>query len=203
MTASRESKHCRKFGWLAGDCLRLHCTRCGINAYRQLANRIIRATLRKKKIFFVTIYHNRKRESLAELPLFGFSDGDEKDFRQIISKVLEALRKKMIRLGERLEYVAVLAFGRANHRIHKKVHCHILMTCLPDVKSKNSTAHPSRVTCQFLDEKLASLDLVAWIENAENKLRVARYTAKNLETVIGNEKMKNVRAIRFSRGYEK
>jgi hypothetical protein len=202
MIAGLESKHCRRFGWLAGDCKRLHCTRCGHDAYRRIAHRIISATMRKTKIFFVTIYHNRKRQSLADLPLFDFSDGDEKDFRLLISKVLESLRKKMRRLGERLEYVAVLAFGRANHKIHKKVHCHILVTGLPDVKPKPSKAYPDRVECQFLDEKLKGVGLVAWVELPASKLAVARYTAKNLETVIGKEAMKNIRAYRFSKGFE-
>lgn len=197
------SKHCRRFGWLAGDCGMLHCTRCGMNAYRQMANRIIRATMKKTKIFFITIYHNHKRQSLAELPLFEFGESDEKYFRLIISKVLESLRKKMRRIGERLEYVAVLAFGRANHRVHKKIHCHILLTCLPDIKPRSSKAYPNRLECAWLAEKLEDYQMLAWIELPASKLAVARYTAKNLITVIGKESMKNVRAIRFSQGYEK
>jgi len=203
MTSQQNSTpHCRKFGWLAGDCGMLHCSRCGQAAYRKIAHRIIRATMTKKKIFFVTIYHNRKRASLAELPLFGFSDGDEKDFRKVVSKILEALRKKMLRLGERLEYVAVIAFGKANHRIHKRVHCHIIVTCLPDLRPKPTKAHPSRLECSFLDVRLEPMQLSTWIELPVSKLAVARYTASNLKTVIGKPEMKNIRAFRFSQGYE-
>jgi hypothetical protein len=155
------------------------------------------------ELLFVTIYYDRIRVSLDELPLFVINQYDEQAFRKLITKILTALRKKAKRLGFSFEYVAVLAFGKVNHRIHKKVHCHVLVTYLPDLIHKPTKAHPDRLQCPFLTAKLKELQLVAWIEKPRSKLYVARYTSANLKTVIGKPEMKNIRAFRFSQGFER
>lgn len=158
--------------------------------------------MKQTELLFITIYYDRIRVSLDELPLFAIGESGEQKFRLLLTKVLAALRKKARRAGKKMEYVAVIAFGRANHRIHKKVHCHVLATYLPDLIPIPTKAHPERIECRFLTEKLKDMQLIAWVEKPRSKQAVARYTAANLKTVIGKPEMKNVRAFRFSQGYE-
>jgi hypothetical protein len=199
---TQPTAHCRKYRWAVGDCGMLHCSRCGDAAYRRIADRIIRAAMKQTELLFVTVYWSSKRLSLSELPLFELSIRDEKRFRSLLTKILKSLREKAARMGEQFEYIAVLAFGRANHRIHKKVHAHLLVTWLPHLTSKPTKAHPHRLDCSFLSDKLSGLELSVWIERPVHKQAVARYTATNLKTVVGKPEMKSIRAFRFSQGFE-
>lgn len=200
-----KQKHCRKFGWNAGDCGMLACTRCGKDAYKKLAARIVRAAQRQAKLFFVTIYFDpRQRKDYSDLPLFeGQKALDEKLFRLALGKVFRALRDKARRAGIDFQYVLVLALGKVKHKIHKGIHSHALLTFLPDLKPVKGSRRKERVECPFLDKKLQGLQMVAWVEIPRSKRAVARYSAQNLKTVIGKKEYAGVRLFRMSEGFEK
>lgn len=202
--ATKKLKHCRLFRWDAGDCKRLHCERCGFRQYVRLAHKIVKSARAKPRIFFVTIYFDfRTHPDLSDLPIFSSTSKDEKLFRQLLTKVLRAVRDKARRTGEKPEYVAVQAFGKMNHRIHKRVHSHVLITWLPDIVPQFTKAHPDRARCTFLEDKVSLLGLSVWIEIPREIDAVARYTAANIKSAIGNPQAKNLRIVRFSQGFEK
>jgi len=204
MMSEKKLTHCRKYGWLAGDCERLTCSRCGKSAYARLQARIIHAATRQPVIFFVTIYFNpRQRQDLSDLPLFKDQKIiDEKLFRQTLGKVFRALRDKARRSGCSFEYVLVLALSKVKHKLHKVIHSHALITWLPDLQQRKGSRRKERVECPFLDEKLKRLHMTAWVEIPRQKQAVARYTAQNAKTIIGKPDYKNVRIYRFSEGFE-
>lgn len=201
---SAKPKHCRLFGWNAGNCGMLHCARCGQQAYANLRRRIVAASLRQPSLIFVTIYYDSRHvRDMSDLPLFADHRSElEHLLRRLISKVFRALRDKARRLGCRFEYVVVLALSKVKHRVHKVMHAHALVTWLPDVQKHRTSRRKERLECQWLEKKLADLHLVAWIEKPRSNAAVARYTAENLRTVIGKKEYKNVRIYRFSQGYE-
>ena len=204
MTA-KQKKHCRRFGWLAGDCGMLACDRCGQRACARLQSRIVHAANQHAQLFFLTIYYDpRKVKDLSSLPLFtDHKKRLEKQLRVLLSKIFRALRDKARREGERLEYVIVLALSKVSHRLHKVLHSHCLITYLPDARQHPSSRRPERLECPWLEKKLASEHLIAWIEIPRSVRAVARYTAQNAQSVIGNPAYSNVRIYRMSQGFEK
>jgi hypothetical protein len=200
----RKLKHCRKYGWLAGDCERLTCSRCGREAFRNLSARITKATIRQKSVYFMTLYFDPKyRKVFDDLPMFADQKGiDERTFRKFISSIFRALRDKARRTGCSFEYVIVLALGKVKHRIHKVIHCHALITWLPDLRQHKNSRRKERLDCEFLNKKLSGLHMLAWVELPRSKRAVARYSANNAKSIIGKADYKNVRIYRFSEGYE-
>lgn len=202
--ASQQDKHCRYYGWLAGDCGMLACKRCGKNAYARLQARITAAASQHAELFFVTIYYDpRWLKDLSHLPLFKDHKAQiEKQFRVLISKIFRSLRDKARRAGARLEYVVVLALAKVKHRIHKVLHSHALVTWLPDTRHRKNSRRPERLECPWLEKKLSKDHLIAWVEKPRNRHAVARYTAQNAKSIIGKEEYKGIHVYRMSRGFE-
>lgn len=167
--------------------------------YRQ---RVRKATLRHPVTYFVTIYFDyRKRANFTDLPLFESLQRDEKIFRQFLSKTLRALRDKARREKQNFQYVCVLALGRFQHRIHRRVHMHMICTWLP-IESDPEKCPTTRLECPWLAEKLAILGLIAWVEIPREIRAVINYTVDNLKTIIGKPEFAGLHTIRFSQEYE-
>lgn len=182
----------------------LACVRCGKQAYANLQARIVKASVRKPTLFFVTIYYDpRWMKDFSDLPLFpDWKQRVETVFRGLMSKLMRALRDKLRRAGMKPEYVLVLALAKVRHRIHKVLHAHLLITHLPDTKPRASKKRPDRLECPWLEEKAAKEHLIVWIEKPRSRAAVARYTAQNAKSVIGKKEYKGMRVYRFSEGYE-
>lgn len=198
-------KHCRKYGWLDGDCNRLTCHRCGKAAYARLQARIMTAAMRHKSVLFLTLYYDpRWLKDLSHLPLFAdHKRQTETAFRLLLSKVFRALRDKARRSGCKFEYVVVLALSKVRHRVHKVLHAHALVTWLPDASKHKTSRRPDRLECPWLEKKLAGCHLIGWIEKPRSIPAVARYTAQNAKTIIGKKDYAGLRVYRFSEGFEK
>jgi hypothetical protein len=198
-------KHCRKYGWLAGDCDRLTCQRCGKAAYGRVERRIVKSAARHKSLLFLTIYYDpRWLRDLSHLPLFKDHKREvETAFKALLSKIFRSLRDKARRAGCSFDYCIVLALSKVKHRVHKVLHAHALLTWLPDPKPKKNSKRTDRLECLWLDEKLAGLHLIGWLEKPRSNQAVARYTAQNARTVIGKKDYAGMRVYRMSQGYEK
>lgn len=199
----KPTKHCRLFGWSAGDCQRLHCERCGYRHYLRLSLRIVRAAKKHEKILFVTVYFDwRKKWTYEHLPMFQDTTRDERLFRELLSKVLRSVRDKARREGAEFEYCAVQAFGSFSHRIHKHVHSHVLCTWLPELVPMPVKNHPDRMESDFLSKRAERLGLAVWVENPRSREHVSRYTAANIKSALNLPQAKNLRVVRFSEGFE-
>jgi len=197
-------KHCRKYGWGAGDCGRLSCSRCGRAAYAELEKRILIAARQHAEILFVTFYYDpRYKQEFDDLPLFKEQKKrDEQVFRATLGKVFRALRDKARRAGKTFEYVIVFALARVKHKIHSRLHSHALITWLPDTTPSKKSRRDTRLDCPFLDKRMNALRMIAWIEKPRKIGAVARYTAKNAKTIIGKKDYAGIRVFRMSEGFE-
>jgi hypothetical protein len=195
-------KHCRKFRYSEGYCGMLACSRCGKRSLAQLRQRIVRAMRRHHSLWFVTIYYFAV-DAIEGLPLWAaYSKAKmEATLRQALSTLLRALRDNARRLGESFEYVIVVAFGEFRHRYHARPHAHIVCTWLPNPVLARSKR--TRYDVEFLEKRLASLKLYAWVEKVKESDAVARYIAQNAESAVGKSEFSRMKVYRFSQGFEK
>lgn len=181
----------------------LACARCGKGAYAALRERIIRTAKQHEQLYFVTLYFDPKyRQDVSDLPLFKDQSRDEKKLLVLLGKIFRALRDKARRAGYSFEYVLVVALGKVRHKYHRRLHSHALVTWLPDLRQKKSK-RPERLESVWLDKKMSSLQMIAWVEKPRSVGSVAAYTAQNLQSVIGKKEYKGMRTFRMSQGWEK